>query len=119
MSERERRKENSRTWQPVGSIGYSPFVCWTLTPFKHWIRKEREGSAAPAFQTWVTRVVGTTSELERSGGKKDLGIREWAFILGHAECLTRGPPTERGSPGECGPADSGKGGPRTGERPKD
>lgn len=34
-----------------------------------------------------------------------MGIRERAFILGHAECLTRGSPTERGSPGECGPAD--------------
>lgn len=43
-----------------------------------------------------------------------MGVGGWVFILGPAECLTRGSPTERGSPGECGPADSGTSGPKTG-----
>lgn len=48
-----------------------------------------------------------------------MGIGGWMFVLGHAECLPKGPPTERDSPREYGPADSGKGGPKARDRPKD
>lgn len=116
MSKKERKKMPGR-----GDLGDSlvSTLCLLNT---HSVQAQDQGGevlAAWAFQAWVTRALGTTSELGRTGGKGDLGVEGWVFILGHAECLTRGSPTERGSPGERGPADSGKSGPKTGERPED